>query len=238
MCFTRDTHQEFIINSKREPIAINSRLRIYGSVDSAIADINETSQTYAGEILAIRDDEKFISYIVNQFDDGSYYVSPIFKDNQIDYNELQNIPVKNLEGTVTNPIKLVDLEDGWYKITGHFITPKNTEVTSIVGNYIIVEQQSVNTKLIKRIASKDIFDYVITDGKVTSTKYATEQYIKDQGFATEGYVDTSLAALKATMEDFIREYVATTCTLLIKELINQELNHRYADAKDISDLFN
>lgn len=238
ICLTNDTHQEFIINSKKEPVAINSRLRIYASVESAIADINATPQTYAGEILAIRDGEKFISYIVNQFEDGTFYVSPIFREDQLDYNELQNTPIKNLDGSVTEPIRLVDLEDGWYKITGHFITPKGTEVTSIVGNYIIVEQTGINSKLIKRIASKDIYDYTITDGRVTSTKYATEKYIKDQGFATQDSVDYALAAFKVSMENFVKDYVGSTCSLLVDHMINENLDQRYAVEDDIESLFN
>ena len=41
ICFTKDTHEEYIINSSLEPISIKSRLRIFSSVDVAIEEINK-----------------------------------------------------------------------------------------------------------------------------------------------------------------------------------------------------
>lgn len=238
VCFTRDTHEEYIINSKLEPISIKSRLRIYGSVDAATQDINEDkSLTYPGEILSIRDGEKFIAYVVNELD-GEFFVTPVYADRMIDYNGLQNAPIINLDGSVTSPIILADLEDGFYKVTGHFIAPTGTEVTSIVGNYIIVETDGLHSKIIKRINSNSIFDYKINNGEVVVDKYATEEYVKQQGFATKDYVDTTVAALEISLQEYIREYVEVTCTLLIRHLIDDELNMRYSTEEDIENLFN
>lgn len=239
ICFTRDTHEQYLIDSKLNPVSIKSRLRIYASVEAAIEDINSTNQTYSGEIISIRDGEKFIAYVVNQFADETYYISPICSDGQVDYNDLQNVPLVNIEGTVANPINLLDLDDGFYKVTGHFISPSTgKDITSIVGNIIIVES-SVGSKTIKRIGTDKIFDYVIaSDGSIKTEKYATDEYIKSQGFATEEYVENQMVALKASLEEYVREYVATTCTLLIKHMIEDELNMRYSTDQDIKDLFN
>lgn len=237
ICFTKDSHEQFIINKNLEPISIKSRLRIYSSVEAAIEDINISKQTYAGEILSIRDGEKFISYVVNQFNDGQYYISPICSDGQVDYNQLQNAPIKNVDGTVTSPIVLANLEDGFYKVTGHFITPVGNEVTSLVGNFILIET-FIDGKRIKRIGDNNIFDYTIDiDGNITSDKYATEQFIKEQGYVTEDYVDAQMEALKLLLEEYIKQYVETTCTLLIRHIIEDELDARYADESDIQELF-
>lgn len=239
ICFTKDTHEQYIIDGKLNPTSIKSRLRIYASVESAITDINSTKQTYAGEILSIRDGEKFIAYVVNQFADGSYYITPVCSDGQVDYNDLQNVPIINIEGTVTNPINLLELEDGYYKVTGHFISPSTgNDITSLVGNIIIIES-SVDGKIIKRIGTDKIFDYIVDfEGNVKVDKYATDEYIKAQGFATEEYVSIQMTALKVTLEEYVREYVATTCTLLIKHILEDELDARYAQDKDIENLFN
>lgn len=238
VCFTKDSHEVYLISKDLEPISIKSRVRIYATVESAIADINTTSQTYEGEILSIRDGDKFIAYVVNKFEDGDYYVTPVYSDTQIDYDGLQNTPITNLNGTLENPIVLADLDDGWYKVSGHFSTPDGKSFNSIVGNYIIVEQTDVSTKVIKRINTKNIIDYTIDNGVVSKDKYATEKFIEDKGYATTDYVDSSIAALQVTMEDYIQNYVATTCTLLIKHMISEELDQRYADNSDITDLFN
>lgn len=238
VCFTKDTHEEFIINSKLEPISIKSRLRIYGSVEAANQDINEDKTlTYPGEILSIRDGEKFIAYVVNELD-GEYFVTPVYADRMIDYDNLTNTPIKNLDGTVTNPITLTDLDDGFYKVTGHFITPNGNEVTSIVGNYIIIETTGLNNKIIKRINSNSIFDYIIENDTVKINKYATEEYVKNQGYITEDEVDIKISALRISLEEYIKEYVEVTCTLLIRHLIDDELNMRYSTEEDIEKLFN
>ena len=237
ICFTKDTHEINLISSDLTPVALKSKVRIYGSVESAILDINSTSQTYAGEILSIRDDEKFIAYVVNQFADGGYYVSPIYSDTQIDYNKILNIPIINVEGKVGEPINILDLDDGYYKVSGRFITPKGNEINSITGNFFVIESVNITDKIIKRISSDTVIDYYISGDVITYKKYATEEYVQEQGYATEESVDAKITILKQSMTDYIKEYVATTCTLLIKELINQELDHRYADTSDITDLF-
>ena len=238
VCFTKDTHEEFIINSKLEPISIKSRLRIYGSVDAATQDINEDKTlTYPGEILSIRDGEKFIAYVVNELD-NEYFVTPVYADRMIDYNGLQNAPIKNLEGSVTNPIILTDLVDGFYKVTGHFIIPTGTEVTSIVGNFIIIETTGLDEKIIKRINSNSIFNYYISGDNISTDKYVTEEYINAQGYATEEYVDTSALALKISLEEYIREYVENTVELLVVHIVNDVLDARYSTDEDIENLFN
>lgn len=238
VCFTKDTHEEFIINSKLEPISIKSRLRIYGSVDAATQDINEDKTlTYPGEILSIRDGEKFIAYVVNELD-GEFFVTPVYADRMIDYNGLQNAPIKNLDGSVTEPIILTDLDDGFYKVTGHFVIPTGNEITSLVGNYIIIETTDLYTKKIKRINNDSIFDYVITNDEVAVNKYATEEYVKEQGYATENYVDEKVVALEISLQEYIREYVEVTCTLLVRHLVEDELNMRYSSEEDIENLFN
>lgn len=235
--FTKDTHEQYIISASLEPIPIKSRVRIFSSVDTAIEEINKSSVTYSGEILSIRDGEKFIAYVVNQLDDGAYNVDPIHSDNMVDYNGLQNVPLKNIEGTVTEPIVLTDLEDGFYKVTGHFIVPTGNEITSIVGNIIVIESISLTERTIKRINNNSIFDYVLKDDICTVDKYATEQYIKEQGYTTEADVDIKLEAFKVTMEKYIEDYVDTTVSLLIKYMVSEELSTRYSTDQDIQDLF-
>lgn len=237
ICFCRDTHEEYLINSSLEPIPIKTRIRIFGSVEAAMEEIQETSNTYAGEIISIRDGEKFIAYVVNQFEDGEYYIAPVYSDKMIDYNQIQNAPIINIESSVTNPIDLTTLEDGWYKVNYYISPSTGNQINSIVGDYILIDT-TFDKKYIKRITSNSIFDYEIDkDGNATHKKYATEEYIKEQGFATENYVDLKMAAMQASLEDYIKRYVADTCTLLVKHLVEDELNLRYSSEKDIEDLF-
>lgn len=236
--FTKDTHEQYIISASLEPVPIKSRIRIFSSVDTAIEEINKSSVTYSGEILSIRDGEKFIAYVVNQLDDGAYNVDPIHSDNMVDYNGLQNVPLKNIDGTVTEPIVLTDLEDGFYKVTGHFTTPVGTTTSSIVGNIIVVETE-IDRKKIKRICSDIIVDYTIdNNGEITSDKYITQQYIESKGYATNASVDVRLEAFKLTMQEYVEDYVETTVSMLIRYIVSEEISSRYSTNQDIQDLFN
>lgn len=239
ICFCKDTNEQYLIDSDLNPISIKSRVRIYHTVEAAMEDINKgDSPSYAGEIISVRDGEKFIAYIVNKFEDGKFYISPVFSENQIDYNLIQNVPITNLNGSVTDPIVLKDLESGYYKITGHFIEPKdNREITSIVGNFVFIEKE-INTTTIKRISSTSIIDYTINEvGGVVSKTYATEEYIEQKGFTTKDYVDSQLAALDIVTREQLEIYVSQTCAALIRTLINEELNVRYSTDSDIKNLF-
>ena len=235
--FTSDSHEQYLIGENLIPISIKSRIRVYGSAEAAIEDIRNSSCSYVGEVISVRDQDKFIAYTVNQFNNGDWYISPVYSDKQIDYNLIQNTPIKNIKGSVTEPIIIKDLEDGQYMLTGHFITPIDTTTSSIVGNYIIVDSE-VGKKKIKRICSDVIIDYVVeSNGNVTSDKYATEKYIEEQGFATTVEVDNKLVAFKVTMEKYIEDYVKNTVTLLIQHIVDETLDSRYAQNSDITELF-
>lgn len=237
VCYLQDTHEQVLISSSLEPIPIKSRVRLYGSTEAAIEDIQNSKQTYAGEIISVRDGEKFIAYTVNQFDDGEWYIAPIYSDKMIDYNNLQNTPFINLDGGVVNPIVLKDLEDGCYKITGHFIIPTGEEITSIVGNIIIVDTE-YEAKKIKRITSDNITDFIIhNNGTVLADKYATEKYIDSKGYATEADVDIQMEAFKVAMKQYVEDYVKNTVTLLVQHIVDETLDARYAQTDDIKDLF-
>lgn len=237
VCYCKDTHEQYLISSNLEPVPIKSRVRLYGSVEQALSDIQDSPNTYAGELVSVRDGEKFIAYIVNQFADGTFYIAPVCSDGMIDYNSISNVPIKNLEGSVTEPIVLSDLTDGYYKVTGHFITPTGKTIHSIVGNMIVVDTINLTTKNIKRISSDNIFDYAISTSGVVLKKYITDEYLIEKGYVTKDYVDSQIAAMDVVTHKELEQYVAETCTLLIKHLIDDDLQNRYANDKDIEELF-
>lgn len=233
VCFTKDSKEIYIISSTLSPIPIKSKMRIFENEDIANTTINSTPQTYAGELVSIFKNEKFVAYIVNKNESGSFYVSPIDNDRQISYDELINAPIINLTGTVTSPVDLASLENGFYKVKGKFITPDNITVTSYVGDYVIVEDENI-----KRIGSTEIIDYVITNNTVTKSEYTTKEYVLAQNYATETYVSDQISAMQAYLEVYIREYIRTTLTELVRYIVIQEIDNRYTSDEEIYKLFN
>lgn len=233
VCFTKDSKEIYIISSTLSPIPIKSKMRVFASVEIANNSINTTPQTYAGELVSIFVNEKFVAYIVNQNQDQTYYVAPVDNDRQISYDELINAPITNLKGSVEDPVELSSLANGFYKVTGRFITPDNHTIVSYVGDYVIVEDSQI-----KRISATEIIDYVISGDTVTKSEYTTKEYVLAQNYATETYVTDQISAMQAYLEEYIREYVTTTLTALVKYIVTQELDTRYTPDSEIYKLFN
>lgn len=233
VCFTKDTKEIYILSSTLSPIPIKSRMRVFGSIEVANANINTTAQTYEGELVSIFVNEKFVAYIVNKKQDGTYYVAPVDNDRQISYDELVNAPITNLNGTVEEPVVLSSLANGFYKVVGRFVTPDNHTIVSYVGDYVIVEDSQI-----KRISATEIIDYVISNNTVTKSEYTTKEYVLAQNYATETYVTDQISAMQAYLEEYIREYVTTTLTALVKYIVTQEIDSRYTPDSEIYKLFN
>lgn len=237
--FTSDSKRIYLIDDKLEKVPLKSRVPIYSSVDTAIADINRDSSAYAGELVSIYNssDECFDAYVINQWPDGSLYVKPVSDATDLDYNRMLNIPIVNLPSTVLEPVDLKTLEPGYYKIN-YFISPvSGSQINSIVGDLFFVEYKGTD-KLVKRIGSQNIFDYKIdADGNCTSTKYVTEKYLKDNKYQTESDVDTKLEAFKVVVQKLVEDYVKNTVELLVRHVVSEEITSRGASQEDIIALF-
>ena len=104
ICFTKDTHQIFVIKENLEPLEIHSRVYVFDSISEAETKLNESTDTYVGQVVAILDNDTYRGYIVNQ-KSGKFTVTPLWEHSeQIDYDTLGNRPIVNLVGTLDKPI--------------------------------------------------------------------------------------------------------------------------------------
>ena len=72
---------------------------------------------------------------------------------------------------------------------------------------------------------------------ITSKKYITDEYLELNGYAKTDYVNSAIAALDCVTHKELEKYVADTCTLLIKHILDEELSLRYSTNQDITNLF-
>lgn len=133
--------------------------------------------------------------------------------NITSYNQLNDIPLKNLTGHTSIPLILSNLQSGIYKIIGNYSVTSNSRSmsTETSGNIFIISNQKI-----MELSSKGVtlFD-IKTDGTYTS-----ETYVTDSNISTE--VLTQLNS-----ESF---------NLSIENKINQKLS--YANNADIDSFFN
>lgn len=139
--------------------------------------------------------------------DGIGYLSindklvPVFKDiseSTESYNDLADIPVINKVGTMAEPIVLSDLEDGIYSVSGqHKISNVLKTIYVSPANVMILIESDKENKYITKLGARNVYVYTvsITSQEVYTDEYATQSWVKAQGYTTKTYVDEAIEAL-------------------------------------------
>lgn len=229
ICFTKDTHQIFVIKENLEPLEIHSRVYVFDSISEAETKLNESTDTYIGQVVAILDNDTYRGYIVNQ-KSGKFTVTPLWEHSEpIDYDTLGNRPIVNLVGTLDEPIMVSELDDGIYRIKGQYKISDLEKTIYLSASDILmtVSKNNQNTE-IKKITSDDITDYIITNSDIYKNTYVTERYLKDNNYTTTSYVDTKIEALEVSINEDMKSYVQT----VIEKFFTEELDKRIDDRID------
>lgn len=186
ICYTKDTHECYIVSEDKVPIAIKSKVNTYSSTDDAEKDLNSSISTYEGQIVAIKYNDRFRAYIVEKNNDG-FFVTPLdIARDVIDYDTLGNRPIVNVKGTTESPIIISELSEGIYHVSGQYtISPLDQNITLAMRDILFITDGNGN---IQKISGKSIVNYSVINGEV-----------KEDAFATQGYVDSKL--ITATYED-------------------------------------
>lgn len=225
--FGKDTREYYIISEDLKPISVKSRISVFNSVEEAKATLNTSLDTHVGQLVAILDNGIYRGYIVNKVND-SYTVTALYEDpNQINYNELGNIPITNLVGTLDNMVIVDKLATGTYKVQGQYKVSIGSETIylSVDGDFIIVDSQS-DKVLIKRITSDTITDFKVENGNISTSFYITDKYLKDNGYTTNEYVDSKTLALEESIKNYIHEYVENIIVDKVDTIIDKRLDEK------------
>ena len=162
--FSPDTKECYVIDPDLKPWAVKSKVYTFDSVEDALEQLNHNSDTYNGQVVAIKHDDKYFGYIVNPAS-GGFSVTPLSEHvAPIDYNNLGNKPIINVVGEFGNPIIISELANGVYVITGQYqIAPEIQTTYSSTANNIFVIEKTDTQIYIKRITAKEIKTYSIVD---------------------------------------------------------------------------
>ena len=242
--FTPDTKECYIISPDLIPWAINSKVYTFDSIESANEQLNQNTDTYSGQIIAIQYDEKYFGYIVNKNVDG-YYVSPLNEyPDEINYDKLGNRPIINLIGTLDEPIMVSDLDTGIYKIKGQYKVSNLEETIYLsASDTLFIVDNKKDTINIKRVTIDDIVDYVITNETIVANKYITEDFLKEKNYVNSDYVDTKIEAVKLLLEDELKNYIVEAINSVMGESLDKKIDERIntfiqpTQDEQITDLF-
>ncbi len=246
--YTSDSHENILIG---DDLSINPvRSKIYRFLDANDAEkkLNEQTDTYSGQLVAILTDNKYEAYIVNKNNNDKFVVSKVSDDNKtIDYNTLGNKPIENLTGTLDNVIVVADLNQGIYAIKGQYkiCSDDITTYLSANENIFIVSENDDSTISVKKITSSEITDYIISENQIKSQySIATKEWVKEQGYITDVTLNDKIAALnyitKKEVEEYVSQVIINDIDPLIDEKITKRLNESFFTVKeaDITNLFN
>ena len=225
--YSKDKYVTYLITEELKPLQLRSRVYVFDSVSEAEIKLNESTDTYTGQVVSILYNDTYRGYIVNQ-KSGKFTVTPLWEHSEpIDYDTLGNRPIINLVGTVGKPIMVSELDDGIYRIKGQYKISDLEETIYLSASDIIITVLKNNQNIeIKKITSDDITDYIIDNSDISKNTYITEQYLKDNNYVTTAYVDTKIEALELSIKEDMQDYVQEAITEIIGEELDKKIDDR------------
>lgn len=206
--FTPDTKECYIIDPNLNPWAIRSKVLTFDNEESALEYLVNDKGAYAGQIVAIKVNEKYKAYIVNEELD-SYTITPLSSESvtDIDYNNLGNRPIVNLNGSLVSPIIADELDDGLYSFTGQYKVSQKLE-TIFSGNksQIFSVEKDSDVTYIRKFSGKEIILYTVGDS-VKESKIITSDYLEENNYATKQDITDAISAIDALSQKDAKEYI-------------------------------
>lgn len=226
--YTKDTHECYILTEDLTPVSVHSRIYRFNGIAAAITYLNAASDTYEGQVVAIRSGEKYRAYIVNLVD-NQYDVELLMDTNQeIDYNTLGNRPIINLSGTLSEPVIVGNLDVGIYSITGQYkIFDSVDTVFSCSVNHIFLVDKSETETLVRDISARKIISYLSDGSAVKENEIITADYLKENNYVTNSSVDQKLQALDILTKAEAKEYIESTVTEYLDAKLNDAIDKKF-----------
>lgn len=242
--YSKDKYVTYLITEELKPLQLRSRVYVFDSISDAEIKLNESTDTYIGQVVAILDKDTYRGYIVNHKSE-KFTVTPLWEHSEpIDYDSLGNRPIINLIGTMDQPIMVSELDSGIYNVKGQYKISNLEETIYLSASNVIitVERDATETK-VKRITSDDITDYIITSSTISKNEYVTQQFLIDNNYATNSYVDSKIEVLEISIKSDIQSYVKKMFDEVLGEELDKRIDQRIEEniqpstEEEIKDLF-
>lgn len=246
--YVEQQKQCYIVSPSLEPWAIKSRVYTFESVEDAVEKLNTNTDTYNGQIISVLVNNKYTAYIVNTNEENKFFVEPLNKFDDIDYDTIGNRPIINLTGSFAKPVVLDQQSSGIYLVKNQYkISNKLATVFSSAYPTLFWIENNTDTIYIREINAKNIKTYVSesSSDKITESEVVTTEYLKENNYVTSNDVDKKIAVLdvftKKEAEDYITEYLQDNPVLqsTIESTVEKKINEKVSEtsADDIENLF-
>jgi len=245
LIYTKDTHECYILTEDLEQVPIKSRVYQFPNEEEALLYLHAATDTYEGQLVAIKKKNRYKAYIVNKDDEDLWCVTLLSDaDEQIDYNTLGNRPITNLTGTLANPIIVETLDNGIYSISGQYkVFDSIDTIFSSYENHIFLVEKSETETHIKDISSTDMITYSLVGDEIQQDKLVTSKFLKDNNYVTDSDLDKKIQTLdiltKTEASEYIEQAVNSYLDSKLDSAIDQKLDEKIVETADteIADLF-
>lgn len=245
LIYTKDTHECYILTEDLEQVPIKSRVYQFPTEEEALLYLNAATDTYEGQLVAIKKKNRYKAYIVNKDDEDLWCVTLLSDaDEQIDYNTLGNRPITNLTGTLANPIIVETLDNGIYSISGQYkVFDSIDTIFSSYENHIFLVEKSETETHIKDISSTDVITYSLVGDEIHQEKLVTSKFLEDNNYVTDADLDKKIQTLdiltKTEASEYIEQAVNAYLDSKLDSTIDQKLDEKIVETADteIADLF-
>lgn len=245
LIYTKDTHECYILTEDLEQVPIKSRVYQFPTEEEALLYLHAATDTYEGQLVAIKQKNRYKAYIVNKDDEDLWCVTLLSDaDEQIDYNTLGNRPITNLTGTLANPIIVETLDNGIYSISGQYkVFDSIDTIFSSYENHIFLVEKSETETHIKDISSTDMITYSLVGDEIQQDKLVTSKFLKDNNYVTDSDLDKKIQTLdiltKTEASEYIEQAVNSYLDSKLDSAIDQKLDEKIVETADteIADLF-
>lgn len=244
--FTKDTHEQYFIKDDLSLLRITSKVYCFDSVSEAELSLNNNTDTYAGQIVAIANNDTFSGYIVNKVN-GKYTVNLLSDDRKpIDYDSINHRPIVNKTGTQDDNLIIGDLDNGIYSVTGVYkIFNEYPTLFTVASNHLFLIEKTDSISYVKDISAKEIITYTLSNGVVNVLKSVTTQYLEDNQYITNDSFEAKLKTLDLITKTEASEYVKTITNEYLEQnlgttidtKIDEKIQSLAATDSDIENLF-
>lgn len=115
--YTKDTHENYFISPDLVPIAIKSTVYCFETEEEAKEILNQSVDTYAGQLISIRKNDVYQGYIVNKSKEEDKYIVTSLADIS-----------QNIFALFDETLFEKDAETGKITLSNDIITQKDTVV--------------------------------------------------------------------------------------------------------------
>ena len=186
ICITKDTGEIIFINGEKQILPVRSRVYRYQSYEEALKAVNESDDTYEGQILSVWDDNQYAGYIVNTRND-TFQLDPLASPNvHLDYYDVKELTKAEYEALSDDEKNNGNI----YLVTDEEPSTSETDVVALATGYgklvlnpvnhiaqLIISAKAVtittNRFVLGTIAEyyrpKEAFDFVCVHGSKTIT---------------------------------------------------------------------